>query len=103
MIDGYRQLITRAHARSVRIIGATIAPYMGASYWSEQGEAARQAINTWIRTSREFDGVLDFSAAFADPAEPRQMRRDYHIGDHLHGSDAGYRAVGESIDLGLFR
>lgn len=103
MIDGYRQLIVRAHARGVRVIAATIAPYMGASYWSEEGEAARKTINDWMRASGEFDAVLDFDRAFADPAEPRQMRDGYHTGDHLHGSDAGYKAVAETIDLSLFR
>jgi lysophospholipase L1-like esterase len=102
MIDGYRQLITRAHARGVRIFGATIAPYKGAGYWSEEGEAARQAINEWIRSGGEFDGVLDFDHAFADPTNPEQMREGYHMGDFLHGSDAGYLAVAESVDLSLF-
>jgi lysophospholipase L1-like esterase len=103
MIDGYRQLIARARAHGVRIIGATIAPYEGASYWSADGEAQRQKINQWIRTGGEFDGVLDFDVAFRDPAKPSQMADGKHFGDHLHGSDAGYRAVADSIDLKLFR
>jgi lysophospholipase L1-like esterase len=102
MIAGYRQLITRAHANDVKIFGATIAPYEGASYWSEDGEAARQAINTWMRESGEFDAILDFAAAFADPEHPTQMLEGLHAGDHLHGSDAGYEAVAASIDLSLF-
>jgi len=103
MIAGYRQLISRAHARGLKIIGATIAPYEGASYWSAQGEAQRQTINQWMLNSKEFDGVLDFAAAFADPAQPSRMADNKHIGDHLHGNDAGYEAVGNSIDLKLFR
>ncbi|WP_126171883.1 SGNH/GDSL hydrolase family protein [Altericroceibacterium xinjiangense] len=102
VIDGYRQLIARAHGRGVKVIGATIAPYKGASYWSPEGEAARTAINEWILHGGEFDGVLDFATALADPADPARMADAFHIGDHLHGNDAGYGALAESIDLSLF-
>lgn len=102
MIAGYRQLIARAHAEGLKIFGATIAPYEGAAYFSEGGEAVRQAVNTWIRESGEFDAVLDFDAVLRDPAHPARMADGLHAGDFLHGSDAGYRAVAESIDLSLF-
>jgi lysophospholipase L1-like esterase/antitoxin (DNA-binding transcriptional repressor) of toxin-antitoxin stability system len=103
MIAAYRQLIARAHAKGLEIYGATIAPYEGAAYYATESDAVRQAINDWIRTSKEFDGVLDFDAVLRDPAKPTQMKAELHSGDHLHGSDAGYRAVADSIDLGLLR
>ncbi len=102
MIAGYRQLIARAHAGGLKIYGATIAPYGGAGYWSAAGEAKRQAINAWIRTSGSFDGVMDFDSVLRDGTDPTQMRADYHAGDHLHGSDAGYKAMADAIDLKLF-
>lgn len=102
MIAGYRQLIARAHALGLKVYGATIAPYGDAMYYSAQGEAVRQAVNSWIRESREFDAVLDFDAVLRDPAQPERMRDGLHSGDFLHGSDAGYRAIAESIDLSLF-
>jgi lysophospholipase L1-like esterase len=102
MVAGYRQLIARAHARGLKIYGATIAPYQGAMYFSAEGEAVRQAVNKWMRESGEFDAVLDFDAAFRDPAQPAQMKEGFHSGDFLHGSDAGYKAVADSIDLRLF-
>lgn len=102
MIAGYRQLIARAHARGISVIGAPIGPYKGATYWSEAGEAARQTINDWIVSGGEFDAVTRLDTAFADPADPATMREGYHMGDHLHGSDAGLQAVGDSIDLALF-
>ncbi len=102
MIAGYKQIVARAHAKGIKVIGSPIGPYMGAGYWSEEGEAARQAINDWILNSGTFDATVRLDTAFADPAEPRQMRDGYHIGDHLHGSPAGLKAVGESIDLALF-
>jgi lysophospholipase L1-like esterase len=102
MIAGYRQLIARAHEAGITVIGSPIGPYKGAAYWTEEGEAARAAINDWIVNSGEFDAVVRLDTAFADPADPQAMREGYHMGDFLHGSDAGLRAVGESIDLSLF-
>ena len=103
IIAGYRQLIARAHQRGVKIYAATVTPYGGAGTDSAQGEAARQAVNAWIRTSGAFDAVLDFDAIWRDPAHPGQIREGLHAGDHLHGSDAGYKALADSIDLGLFK
>ena len=103
MTAGYRQLIARARSKGLKIYGATIAPYEGAAYYSAEGDAVRQALNDWMRTSKEFDGVLDFDKAFRDPAKPARMKEEFQSGDHLHGSDAGYRAVADSVDLGLFR
>jgi lysophospholipase L1-like esterase len=103
LIGAYRQIIARAHARGVRVLGATILPYKGAIYWTPEGEAARQAVNRFIRTSGAFDGVIDFDAAVRDPADPAAIREGFHSGDHLHGSDAGYRAMADAIPLDLFR
>ena len=57
----------------------------------------------FIRTSGEFDGVIDFDATTRDPANPLQFLPAYDSGDHLHPGDAGYRAMGEAVDVGLFR
>jgi lysophospholipase L1-like esterase len=103
MIAGYRQLIERARAKGLTVVGATIAPYEGAMYYSAQGETTRQAINEWIRNGKAFDAVLDFDAAIRDPAHPARISDAWHNGDHLHGSDAGYRRLAESIDLSRFR
>jgi lysophospholipase L1-like esterase len=102
MIAGYKQLIARAHAKGIKVIGSPIGPYKGASYWTEEGEAARQKINAWILNGQAFDGVVRIDTAFADPADPQKMREGYHFGDHLHGNDAGLKAVGDSINLSLF-
>ncbi|HXS29123.1 MAG TPA: SGNH/GDSL hydrolase family protein [Steroidobacteraceae bacterium] len=103
MIAGYRQIIDRAHERGLKIFGATIAPYEGAAYYSEEGEAVREKINQWIRTSGAFDAVLDFDAVMRDRADPKRIATPLQAGDHLHGSDAGYEAIARSIDLALFR
>ena len=103
MIAGFKQLIVRAHEKGIKVLGSPIGPYKGAGYWSEEGEAARQKINDWIVNGGAFDGVFRLDTAFADPADPRQYRDSYHMGDHLHGSDAGLKAAGDSIDLKLFK
>jgi len=103
MIAGYRQLIDRAHANGLMVFGATLAPYGGAAYYAEEGNSVREAINRWIRTSGAFDAVLDFDAVLRDPDHPNQLAPALHMGDHLHGNDAGYRAIASSIDLSLFK
>jgi lysophospholipase L1-like esterase len=102
LIAAYRQLIARAHTAGIKIYGATITPYEGASYYAEEGEAEREKINAWIRDSGEFDGVIDFDAVLRDPDNPKMILEGLHAGDHLHGSDVGYKAMGDSIDLDLF-
>jgi lysophospholipase L1-like esterase len=103
IIAGYKQIIARTHARGVKIFGATILPYQGVGAWTATGEAKRVAVNQWIRTSRAFDGVIDFDAALRDPARPVRMAPQYDSGDHLHPGPAGHEAMGNAVDLALFR
>lgn len=103
MISGYRQLIARARAHGLKVYGATLTPYEGARYWSPKGEAYRQDINAWIRSAGAFDGVIDFDAVWRDTTHPARIRAGMHAPDFLHGSDAGYAALGDAVDLGLFR
>jgi len=103
LIAGHRQLIDRAHARGIRVIGATLTPFEGAAYWTPEGETKRQALNNWIRTSKAYDAVLDFDAAVRDPANPNKSQAAFDSGDHLHPSPAGYEAMASSIDLAIFR
>jgi lysophospholipase L1-like esterase len=100
MLAGYRQLAARAHAAGLKVIGATITPYEGAAYYSPDGEAIRQEINTWIRKTRDLDGVIDFDALMRDPNKPTQIKAAF-TADHLHGNDAGYAAMAAAVDLGL--
>ena len=99
LIAGYRELIGKARAKGVRIVGGTLLPFKGAGYHTEAGEAVRDEVNAWIRTSGEFDAVVDFDRAMADPADPDALRPAYDSGDRLHPNDAGYRAMAEAVDL----
>jgi lysophospholipase L1-like esterase len=101
VVAGYRDLIAQAHARGVRIFGATLLPYRGAGYYSLAGEAIREAVNAWIRTSGAFNGVIDFDAAMRDPADPLLLNPAYDSGDHLHPNDAGYQAMADAINLDM--
>jgi lysophospholipase L1-like esterase len=104
--DAYQQLISRAHAERVKVIGATITPCEGVEipgYYSEAKEATRQAVNKWIRTSGAFDGVIDFDGVVRDPKHPSQLLPKFTSKDHLHPNDEGYKAMADSIDLNLFK
>jgi lysophospholipase L1-like esterase len=99
----HKQMIERARTKGVKIYGATLTPNEGCGCFTKEGEAKRQAINQWIRTSKAYDGVIDFDAITRDPAQPTRFLERYDSGDHLHPSDAGYQAMGDGIDLALFR
>jgi lysophospholipase L1-like esterase len=102
IIQGYRQLIERAHVKHVRIFGATLTPLEGARLYTPAIEANRQALNAFIRTSGEFDDVLDFDFVTRDPTHPTRLLPSYDSGDHIHPNDAGYKAMADSIDLSVF-
>ena len=103
LIAADKQIIERCHAHGIKVIGALLTPYQGAGYASPAGEQVRTGLNNWIRTGGAFDGVVDFATATADPANPLAFRSDFNIRDKLHPNDAGYRAMGDAIDLGLFK
>jgi len=99
IIAAYQRLIADAHARGLKIFGATILPYQGAGYFTAAGETIREQVNEWIRTSRAFDGVIDFDAVMSYPANPLRLNPIYDCGDHLHPNDAGYQAMADAINL----
>lgn len=108
VIAGYQQLIDRAHAHGLRIVGATLTPFEDTfhgtplfGYYSEEKETKREALNDWIRAPGHFDGVIDFDKLARDPANPKHIQAQFDKGDHLHPNPAGYKAMAESIDLGM--
>jgi lysophospholipase L1-like esterase len=103
LIAGYRQVIARAHAKGIAVYGATLTPFEGAGYYSPEKDVVRQAVNNWIRSSDEFDGVIDFDRVTRDPAHPTRFLPAYDSGDHLHPNDLGYQAMGNAVPLELFR
>ena len=107
MIAGYKQMILRAHARGIKIFGGTLLPFENETFtpgaYTPEGEAKRQAVNAWIRSSGAFDAVIDFDRALRDPTHPTSMLPKYDYGDHLHPSDLGQQVMGDLVDLALFK
>ena len=102
-----KQMVERAHENGIKVFGATLTPFKGitavAGYYTPEKDVKRKAVNEWIRTSHVFDGVIDFDKATQDATDPDRLRAEYDSGDHLHPGDAGYKAMGEAIDLALFQ
>ncbi|WP_342240627.1 SGNH/GDSL hydrolase family protein [Inquilinus sp. OTU3971] len=106
IIGGLRQLVARARGAGLKAYCATLTPYEGtvfANYYSAEGETKRQAVNQWIRTGQGCDAVIDFDAVVRDPAQPSKLKAEFDEGDHLHPNAAGYEAMANSVDLGLFK
>jgi lysophospholipase L1-like esterase len=105
LIAAYRQLIVRAHARGIRVIGCTMLPLEGfdvPGFWSDAKDAVRQIVNKWIRNGGSFDGVVDFDAVLRDPAHPSKVLDRFASKDHGHPNDAGYQAMADAVNLALF-
>jgi len=109
LIAGLRQLIERAHAHGLKIIGGTLLPFEGTAlapfptYYSTDKDARRQAVNEWIRTGKAYDGIIDFDLALRDPAHPLQLVSRFKAVDNLHLNDAGYQAMATTVNLALLR
>jgi lysophospholipase L1-like esterase len=103
LIAGYQQLATRAHAHGLKILIGTLIPFQGSWYYDADKEQLREAVNAWIRTSKEFDGVIDFDQALRDPEQPKQLNSAFDSGDHLHPNEVGYKAMADAIDLSKIR
>ncbi|WP_235531751.1 SGNH/GDSL hydrolase family protein [Sphingomonas sp. Leaf67] len=104
MIAGYAQVVARARAKGLKVIGGTVMPFMGNEYYHPDAaaEGSRQAVNAWIRTAGNFDAVIDFDRIVRDPTQPDRLLPAYDLGDHLHPSTAGYQAMADAVPLALF-
>jgi lysophospholipase L1-like esterase len=103
LIAADKQIIERAHARGIKVYGATLTPYKGAHYFMPDGERVREAVNAWIKTGGAFDGVVDFAPSVADRSDPTTFDLNFNLNDKLHPNDAGYQAMANVIDLNLFK
>ncbi len=103
LIESFKKMIGLAHEKGIKIYGATIMPFKGNNYYNESREKGRQMVNEWIRTSGEYDGVIDFDAYTRDPEQPDRLNPAFLFeNDWLHPNASGYQKMGESIDLNLF-
>jgi lysophospholipase L1-like esterase len=102
LIDAYKAMINKAHAKGIKVYGTTILPFAKSSYDKDFRHPIKDIVNNWIRTSGNFDGVIDFEKVMSDPQNPNTLLPDLHSGDFLHPNEAGYKVMGEFIDLKLF-
>ena len=104
MIGAFEQIVERAHAHGIKVIGATILPDTGSDYYhpDASNEADRQKVNAWIRAAGHFDAVVDLDQVMSDPQDRTRLLPAYDSGDHLHPGPAGYRVMGEAFALSLF-
>lgn len=98
LIASYRDLIRQARAAGLRVLGATILPFGDSPYFTDDAEAKRVAVNEWIRTSGEYDAIIDLDTALADPANPQRLAPAYDSGDHLHPNDSGYQTMAATVN-----
>ena len=103
VIEVYRNIIAQAHAKGIKVIGATVMPFKHNGYYNESREEGRRILNDWIRNGGEFDGLIDFDAAMSGKEEPDALNPIYLFeNDWLHPNAQGYKAMGDCIDLNLF-
>jgi lysophospholipase L1-like esterase len=100
----YQQMIARAHAHGIKIIGATIMPFAGSEFYhpGPASEADRQSVNESIRGPGHFDAVIDFDKITRDPEHPEHLLPAFDSGDHLHPSPAGYAAMASAVPFSIF-
>jgi len=103
MIVGLQQIISRARAHGIKVFGATLTPFESTNVYDESGEAIRQAVNKWIRSTNAFDAIIDFDKVICDPEHPTKVLQEYDSGDHIHPSAAGYKAMADLIPLSLLK
>jgi len=103
IIGGLQQIIVRAHEHGIKVFGGTLTPFEGTNSYDAEGEAIRQAVNRWIRTTNVYDGIFDFDTVVRDPAHPTRLLEAYDSGDHIHPSPAGYKAMADCIPIAALR
>lgn len=103
LIEAYKQMIDKAHARGIKVYGATIMPFARSFYDKDFRHAARDSVNDWIRNSGRYDAVIDFDQVMRNPEDPKTILSDVHSGDFLHPNEFGYKKMGEFVDLNLFK
>ena len=108
LIEAFKQIRTRVHTFGIPIFAATITPFLAPNstiqpYSDPAREVTRQRINNWIKTSGNFDAVIDFASIVADPHNQSTLNPIYNSGDFLHPNVAGYTAIANAFPLNIFQ
>lgn len=109
LIKGYRQLLRMAREYNIRMTGVTLVPLRGTGeygiehFYQPEKEIVRQAVNHWMRTSGEFDAVIDSDLLVREPESISRLSAHYDVGDHLHLNLEGHLRVAQSVPLTVIR
>ncbi len=103
IIDAYKIMIDKAHAKGIKVFGGTILPFEKSFYDAPYKQQARDIVNEWIRAKGNFDAVIDFDKEMVSGIGSKTILSDMHDGDFLHPNEKGYQRMGEAIDLNLFK
>lgn len=101
VIAGLRQLAAQLREHGLRLLVCTLGPFEGYSSWTQEKESTRQAINSYLRSTRDFDFVIDMDKVLRDPAAPTKLRAEFDSGDHIHPNDTGAAALAAAVPLWL--
>ncbi|WP_437290525.1 SGNH/GDSL hydrolase family protein [Sorangium sp. So ce406] len=102
LISAFGEFIDKAHDKGMLVYGVPILPFNGHDYYTAEREAARQEVNEWIRTSGEYDAVIDLDAAVRDPNDPSKLQDSLDFDDWLHLNPTGLETMAKAVDLSLF-
>ncbi|KRD57856.1 GDSL family lipase [Flavobacterium sp. Root935] len=102
IIDAYKIMIEKAHARGIKVYGCTILPFQKSFYDAPFKQEARDIVNAWIRNNN-FDAVIDFDKEMASATDSKTILSNMHDGDFLHPNELGYQRMGEVVDVNLFK
>ncbi len=103
LINFYKQVVEKCHTKGIKVYGAPILPFGKSMYDADYRIAAWTKVNTWIRTSNTFDAVIDFEPVMRNPEAPTTLLPNVHDNDWLHPNQLGYKLMGESVKLDLFK
>ncbi len=86
-----------ARKLNLRIWSGTLLPIEGWRTYNSLREEIREKFNEWLRTSPLFDGCIDFDKVVRDLNNPHSFAEGFDSGDHLHPSEAAYKAMAYCI------
>ncbi len=104
IIAQLQQIAALAHQAGLQIYVCTLTPWNAFAQgeqvmYTPELDSIRLSVNSYIRTSTDFDGVIDLDSVMRNPAEPTKLKPEYNSGDHIHPTDAGNQALADAVPL----
>ncbi len=99
IIASLQQIAADLRQERLRVLLGTMGPATGDPSWTPEREATRQAVNQYVRTTRDADGFVDIDLALRDPANPARLNPLFDNGDHVHPNEQGNLAIADIVPL----